>query len=206
MYFRRGIFIVFEGIDGCGKSTQIKRFADYLFNLDKYNHIVLTRNPYKDIDIRNILKEDSNPLTKAERLAELFIQDREKHVKELILPNLKKGCFVISDRFKLSTIAYQSAQGLDINELIKRNNKFPVPDITFLIDLPVEEAIKRRKEEKERDEQKFESDKEFQEKVRVNYLKIKELLKENIIIIDGNRSVDEIFFDIKKIFNHFITR
>src|SRR3989344_4059399 len=118
---KKGLFIAFEGIDGCGKSTQIKKFADYLFSKDKHNHVVLTRNPYKDTDIRGILRQDNDPLTQSDKLANLFIEDRRKHAKEIIIPNLEMGNFVVSDRYKLSTVAYQSAQGLNIQDLIKRH-------------------------------------------------------------------------------------
>ena len=114
----KGLFIVFEGIDGCGKSTQIKKFADYLFNKNKHYHVVLTRNPYKDTDIRGILRQDEDALTQSDKLANLFIEDRRKQAEEIVSPNIEKGHFVISDRYKLSTISYQGAQGIDMNDFL----------------------------------------------------------------------------------------
>lgn len=106
---KRGMFIAFEGIDGSGKSTQIKKFVLYLFDRDKHNHIVLTRNPYKDMNIRAILRADDDAMSQAEKLADLFIEDRRIFVEELVKPALEKGHTVITDRFKLATISYQAA-------------------------------------------------------------------------------------------------
>ena len=199
----RGFFIAFEGIDGCGKSTQIKKFARYLFDRSKHTHFVFTRNPYRDIRIREILKADDEPTTQAEKLAELFIGDRKKHVEEVVLPSLAQGLHVITDRFKLSTIAYQSAQGLDINELIKKHDGMPIPDMTFVIDVPAYVAARRMKTDGERKvkEHKFEKHVDFAEKIRDNYYKAKSLLKdESIFIINGERSENEIFDEVVSTF------
>ena len=200
---KRGIFIAFEGIDGCGKSTQIKKFARYLFDRSKHTHIVFTRNPYRDVRIRELLKADEDPLSQAEKFAELFISDRKKHVEEVVLPSLAQGLHVITDRFKLSTIAYQAAQGLDINELIKKHDGMPIPDITFVIDVPAHVAARRMKTDGERKvkEHKFEKHIEFSEKIRDNYYKAKILLNnEKIFIINGERNEDEIFNEVVSIF------
>jgi len=200
----KSIFIAFEGIDGCGKSTQIKKFVGYLFDLYKHNHIVLTRNPYKNSNIRTILKEDDNPLTHAEKLADLFITDRFQHVKEVVKPNLENGNIVVTDRFKLSTIAYQGAQGIPTEDLIKRHEGLLVPDITFIIDLPASKAVERMKiddKREKRNEHKFEASVEFLEKTRDNYLKSKGLLtNERIFIINGDQEAEEIHKEIISIF------
>ncbi len=193
------MLIVFEGIDGCGKTTQLWKLAKYLFYLNKHNHLLITREPYKNLKIRQILKQDINPKTQKEKLTKLFIKDREDHIKEIIKPLLQKGITLISDRYKYSTIAYQSAQGQDMNKLIEMQKEFPTPDLIFLIDLPVNEAIKRIRKDKRKEEQKFEKNKDFLEKTRQNYLKLKQLLpNENIIIINGSKTIEEIFENIKK--------
>lgn len=198
---KKGMFIAFEGIDGCGKSTQIKKFADYLFSKDKHNHVILTRNPYKDTDIRGILRQDDDPLTQADKLANLFIEDRRRQAEELVIPNLEKTHFVVSDRYKLSTIAYQGAQGLNIPNLIKKHEGLPIPDITFIIDLSAQDSSLRMKKEESRNEHKFEADLNFLENVRQNYLKAKDFLSnEKIFIIDGKRDIDSIFNEIINIF------
>lgn len=196
------MFIVFEGIDGCGKGTQMQKLANYFSTKNKYNHLLVTREPYKVREIREILKLDEPPESKAEQLTNLFIQDRREHIQDLIKPALEKNVIVISDRYKYSTIAYQAAQGQDIQKLIGMHKEMPVPDFIFIIDTSVEESFKRMKKDEIRDEeQKFERSQEFQEKVRQNFLKIPELLpNENIIIINGNRTIEEIFEDVKKHF------
>jgi dTMP kinase len=196
------MFIVFEGIDGCGKSTQIIRLANFLFNKNKYGHIVLTREPYKKREIREILKSNNDPYSQNEEITRLFVEDREEHISEIILPSLQKGEIVISDRYKYSTICYQAAQGMDINELIERQKNMPVPDFVFFIDTPSEIAIERMKNDQEKrdDVHKFEKSPEFLEKVRQNYLKMQHLLKEKFIVIDGRKSKDEIFAEVKRYF------
>jgi len=195
---KKGKFIVFEGIDGCGKSTQIWKLARYISDLSKYNHLIITRNPYKTREIRQILRQDEPPETQAEKLAELFIQDRKEHIDELILPHLEKGHYVICDRYKHSTIAYQSTQGLSIEKLSKLQEDMPVPDAVFLIDTPAEIAAERMKKDS-RDEQKFEANLNFQKKVRQKYLELAKLFPNKIFIVDGTKSVEEISTEIKKI-------
>lgn len=198
---KKGLFIAFEGIDGCGKSTQIKKFIEYLFSKDKNNNVFLTRNPYKDINIREVIRQDEDPTSKAEKLAELFIEDRKKQAEEVIIPITSNGSFVVSDRYKLSTITYQSAQGIDINSLIEKHKGLPIADITFVIDVPAQIAEQRMNKDGEREKHRFEKDSQFLEKVRMNYFKAKELLsKEKIFIINGNRTPEEIFEEIKVTF------
>jgi dTMP kinase len=197
------MFIVFDGIDGCGKSAQMDLLANYLFYVSKYNHLMLTREPYKAREIREILKKEEPAEEKAEKLTELFLKDRKEHVEEIILPNLKNNFIVICSRYKYSTIAYQSAQGQDIQKLAKMHEGLPVPDFVFIIDTPSKTAEERMNTDSAaREKHKFEKDTEFLEKVRQNYLKMPEVFPdENIIILDGNKSIEEIFKDIKK---HFV--
>src|SRR3989344_4178021 len=192
------MFIVFEGIDGCGKGSQMQKLANYFSTKNKYNHLLVTREPYKIREIREILKLDEPPEAKAEQLTNLFVQDRKEHIQDLIKPALEKNVIVISDRYKYSTIAYQAAQGQDIKKLVEMHKGMPVPDFIFIVDTSVEEAFRRmnkdKKENIRKSEQKFERSREFQEKVRQNYLKMPELLPdEKIIILDGNKTIEEIF-------------
>jgi glycine hydroxymethyltransferase len=197
---RRALFVAFEGLDGSGKSTQARKLAEYLFKEDKYNHVILTREPFKDISIRDIIKGDSNPMDDADKLADLFIADRKRHVDELIQPGLDSGCHVITDRYRLATIAYQSAQGLSIKEMIERHEGLPVPDLTFIVDVSPETAIKRMANEIRGREHKFEKSSDFLGKIRGQMIKAIELLEdENIFIVNGEREIDEIFEEIKTI-------
>ncbi|MBR9706169.1 dTMP kinase [Candidatus Pacearchaeota archaeon] len=207
---KRGLFIVFEGIDGCGKSTQVWNFARHLTNLSKYHHVLLTRNPYKSREIRAILRLTESAQTRAELLAKLFIQDRIEHVNDLVLPHINKGHHVVCDRYKLSTLAYQSAQGLPIQKLIDLHIGLPVPDITFIIDTPTEIARQRMNLDNVRDknkEHKFEADINFQNQVRKNYLLAKNhLSEEHIKIIDGTKSINEIESQVKSEFDSLMLR
>jgi dTMP kinase len=199
------MFIVFEGIDGCGKSTQMLKLADYLFKKNKYTHIVLTREPYKKREIREILKSNNNPDSEKEKLTQLFIQDRREHINDVILPALQRNITVLSDRYKYSTICYQAAQGGNIVELIEKQKDMPIPDFVFIIDTPVEIAIDRMMNDlgKRDAVHKFEKSPEFLEKTRQNYLRLQYLPKEKIILVDGRKTINEIFDDIKRYFEEF---
>ena len=200
---KRNQFIVFEGIDGSGKTTQAKLFATYLFEESKYNSVILTREPYKSREIRQIIAKDNGAYSRAEKLAKLFIQDRQEHAK-IISFLLEEGIYIVSDRYKLSTIAYQSTQGLDIQELIERHDEMPVPDLTFIIDVPVELALERMKQTKEGREQKFEANLEFQRKLRETYSRFPLLLRgEEIIVVDGRLEIDELHQQIIDIYEQF---
>jgi len=199
----KGKFIVLEGIDGCGKSTQIPVIIKYFLDKDKYNHILVTREPYKKRDIRKILRIDNSPYTQAEKLAELFIEDRREHIKELIEPALNKGIHVVSDRYKYSTIVYQSVQGLPMQELIDKHKDMPTPDLVLIFDVPVSVARERMKKDL-RKEHKFEADKEFQEKVRQRYLEMLEIFSgEKIVIVDASKSIDEVGWEVRKILDKY---
>ena len=152
----KGKFIVIEGIDGSGKTTQINQLSKWLIETDvipKNNQLVITREPGGTTlgkSIRSLLLDTSierNPDSITELL--LYAADRAQHVNEIIRPSLNKGDWVISDRFCGSTLAYQGyGRKLDI-KLIKDLETISTqglyPDITFLLDIPVEESIKRRK-------------------------------------------------------------
>ncbi len=198
----KSLFIVFEGIDGSGTSTQTTLFGEKIFQADKSHHVLLTREPYDNEytkKIREKLRIDGDAYLDAEQMADLYIEDRKKHIKDLIKPNLRKGIYVVSDRYKLSTLAYQSAQGLNIDKLITKHNNFPIPDLTFFIDTSVEVALQRSKQ----DEPKFENQ-EFQEKTREKYLQTIEKLRakgEIIYRINGNKNISEVSNSIFQVFS-----
>ena len=155
----KGKFIVFEGIDGSGKSTQINQLSKWLNEtnlIPANNKLVVTREPggtKLGQSIRSLLLNTSieqNPDSITELL--LYAADRAQHVNEIIRPSLNKGDWVISDRFCGSTLAYQGyGRKLDI-KLIKTLETIATqgiaPDITFLLDITVDESIKRRLDRK----------------------------------------------------------
>lgn len=136
-------------------------------------------------------------------MARLFIEDRRRHVRELILPALKHGVDVVCDRYKLSTIAYQAAQGLDMDKLIARHKGMPVPDITFFLYVTPEVAMRRT----DKKDKKFERSREFQEKVLTSYFEaIGKLGKmgEKIVIIDGNQKPKKVAEYVWKKWKEFV--
>ncbi len=200
---KRGRFIVFEGIDGCGKSTQLKKFVEYLFASDKYVHVVMTREPFKNVNIRSVLREDDDATSKAEKLAQLFIEDRFVHARELIEPLLSAGVDVVCDRYKLSTLAYQSAQGLDLKELIARHEGLPVPDLTFIVDVPASVAAQRMASDNRASLHKFEANIDFLEAVRTQFRRMPSALpQERIIIIDGAHNTEDVFAQVRRAFEN----
>ena len=156
----RGKFIVFEGIDGSGKTTQINELSKWLTCTDLIplsNQLVITKEPggtNLGRAIRSLLLDtagEESPDSITELL--FYAADRSQHVNEIVRPSLDKGDWVISDRFCGSTIAYQGyGRKLNLN-LIKDLETIATqgisPDITFLLDIPVEESIKRRVHQKD---------------------------------------------------------
>lgn len=198
-----GKFIVFEGIDGSGKGSQIIRFAKYLFELDKKTNILLTREPTlhsePGILVRKLLKEGKDPKENGKLFTDLYVQDREYHLKNLIIPALEKGVTVISDRYILSTLAYQQAQGMSLDVLLEMNSSFLSPDITFLLDVPEEVAYARinRVRPEEVQEMFDRAPLKFIEELRNNYLSlVKQNHFENVVLINANKYVEEVNKDI----------
>ncbi|MBU0479862.1 MAG: dTMP kinase [Proteobacteria bacterium] len=138
-----GKLIAFEGIDGTGKSTQIRMLADCLSG--RGFDVVTTREPTDGPCGRKIrsLFASRDQLTPEEELA-LFMDDRREHVRELILPALKRGAVVLTDRYYFSTAAYQGAAGHDPQAILAANEAFaPVPDLVIILDLSPEESVRR---------------------------------------------------------------
>jgi len=151
----KGKFIVIEGIDGCGKTTQIKELSKWLPNsglLQKDSKLISTREPGGSLlgkKLRGLILEN-NENNKPSSLAELLLYsaDRAEHVSKIIAPALKNNDWVISDRFSDSTLAYQG-YGRNINLEIIKNIESIVcqgeyPDITFFLEISPEESILRR--------------------------------------------------------------
>lgn len=198
---KKGIFIVIDGIDGSGKSEIVKILHNYLFSNKKYR-ILTTREPTNGIygkQIREMLRKEKDPKSNSKKLMELFIKDREEHLKNTIEPFLKSSNrhelnIVLCDRYYYSTIAFQGAQGLDIKDLIAKNKKFKKPDIAFILDVEPSVALERIAY---REKEKFEQ-LDFMKKIRENFLKLPKLLKDNIKIIDSSRSLKEVFDDVRR--------
>ncbi|MCH8011111.1 MAG: dTMP kinase [Candidatus Marinimicrobia bacterium] len=204
----KGIFITFEGIDGCGKTTQAELLESRL--KQERRNIVLVREPGGTViseQIRSIILDknhnEMDPITETILLA----ASRAQLTEEIIIPNVESGNIVISDRYTDSTLAYQGfGRGLDLTWL-KNINKFATkdtdPDITILVDIPVEVAISRMKG-KSFDRMEIEGNK-FLRRVRKGYLHLAQDYSDRFIVVDGMKSIHEIQTQIWKSISRVFT-
>ena len=188
MKSKRGVFISFEGIDGSGKSTQILRLKSLLEG--KGFSVIFVREPGGTLvseRIRPILLDKGSAGMKPEAELLLFEAARAQIVREVIEPALFRGEIVICDRFFDSTVAYQGyARGIDLDTIHKLND-FATgglePDITFLLDLPVEDAVKRQGKRGEKDRMELEGV-AFMQKVRDGFL-THASSKDRMVVLDA---------------------
>lgn len=196
----KGSFVTFEGIDGCGKTTQAKLLLEHI-NKSSGNAI-LVREPggtRVSEEIRQVLlNTERSELTKRTE-ALLMVASRAQLTDEVILPHLNDGKIVIADRYIDSTVAYQGGgRKLDIpwlHELNRFATDFLMPHITFFVDILPEEAMRRKKDSYDRIE---DSGLEFQNRVRNVYLELADADRERIVVVDGHEKE-------KNIHNHIIT-
>ena len=188
-----GLFITFEGGDGCGKTTQIKLLDEYLRN--KGYKTLLTREPGSKglgVKLREILLNyDGDVSPTCESF--LFLADRAQHVDCIIKPALKEGVIVLCDRHTDSTVAYQGyGRGLDL-EQIHNLNKIATsglkPNLTIVLDVDVETSQKRVGSEKDRMES---AGIEFFQKVRQGFLEIAKQEPKRVKVVDSTQSIEEI--------------
>ena len=201
----KGKFITFEGIDGCGKSTQVKMLVEKLEQLNM--DVITIREPGGtriSESIREILLyRDTHELGERTE-ALLMTASRTQLTKEVIIPALNKGTWVIADRYADSTLAYQGG-GRKVNiEWLEKLNKFATydtsPDLTFFIDILPYEGVRRQKYKQDRIEQ---AGIDFQKSTRDLYLKLAEKYSDRIIVINGQEDIDTIH---KNIWNKFENR
>lgn len=134
--------IVFEGIDGTGKSTQVQLLADWL--REKGREVVTSREPTDQPWGRKLRESAATGRLSPEDELDYFLKDRRQHVDEVIRPALDAGKVVILDRYYFSTMAYQGSRGMDPAAIRALNEAFaPVPDLLLILDLEVDAALKR---------------------------------------------------------------
>lgn len=194
----KGLFIVFEGIDGSGESTQAALLKDFLEKMGK--KVLLTKEPYIENEsgkkIREVLEKKVSMDLK--ELQILFTENRREHLEKLIEPALNDGVTVISDRYYFSTFAFGAASGVDLEYLISLNEKFLHPNVTFILDVAPEISMERI--------DKRGKPKEFFEKVdrlknTREYYKLFPKRFKDVYLIDGERSIEEVFEEIKRRIN-----
>ena len=139
---QRGLFIVIEGIDGTGKSTQAKRLGEWFASQGR--EVVLSREPTAGPWGTKVRESAATGRLSPEDELQYFLNDRRQHVDELIAPSLAAGKVVILDRYYFSTMAYQGARGFNPAEIRRKNEAFaPVPDLLLIMDLDVDSALER---------------------------------------------------------------
>lgn len=183
-----GLLVAFEGIDGTGKSTQVRLLAESL--RDMGHNVMVTREP-TDGPVGQRIRElfTSRAEVSQEEELELFLADRRQHVAEVIKPALSAGRIVLTDRYYLSTAAYQGAAGLDPAEIIRRNEQFaPVPDLVLLLVVPPALGVKRIRTLRGESLNAFEQEKELKKVAEIFDL----LDRGYIRRIDASQSVEEV--------------
>ena len=200
-------FITLEGIEGSGKTSSLKSITDLL---DKKNiSYVVTREPGGSSigkELRAILLDPETEISPEVELM-LMLSDRKDHVEKIILPNLEKGNWVVSDRFMDSSIAYQGGgRQLGKKFIISLSEylNLPQPDLTLLFDLPVETSLSRVKARGELD--RFEKEElEFHKRIRNTYLDLAKNNSNRIKIIDSSEKIESMLNNVKqaieKLFN-----
>lgn len=199
---KKGLFITFEGADGCGKTTQMDLLAEYLKNNGK--EVLLTREPGgKGLGekVREILLNyDGDVSDKCESF--LFLADRAQNIDIIVNPAVEKGKIVLCDRHIDSTVAYQGyGRGLDIERINMLNNLATnghKPYLTFVFDIDVETSMKRVGKEKDRMES---AGIDFHNRVRKGYLELAKQEPKRIKVLDATKSIEEIHNNVIEIIN-----
>jgi dTMP kinase len=197
----RGRFITFEGIDGCGKTTQFRMLAQWL--RDRGKEVVETVEPGGTAigqQIRKILLDPASAGIQPRTELLLYFASRAQNVDQVIRPALDAGHVVLCDRFTDSTLVYQGCgRGLDMNvvrDLDRIACRGLKPDVTFLIDIDPETSLMRAKRRNERvglSESRIDEESgAFHERVRQGYLALAKAEPERIVVIDGGGGIGEV--------------
>ena len=194
----QGVFICIEGLDGCGKSTQAKLLVR---RLRRTYDAMYTAEPSRGIIGRFIKKHCLHGEKRCSGVVEalLFAADRLEHVETTVLPLLKQGKIVVSDRYIYSSLAYQGATGLDLEWIEKINEHVIRPDLAVFIDVEPEAVVQRLKPKKSVME-----DLETQRKVREVYVSFVD--RGELVRVNGNKSKEEVAGDIAAVVQSFLEK
>lgn len=201
------MFITFEGGEGSGKTTCINRVVETLQKEGK--EIVLTREPGGtpiSEEIRNVILDKKNTDMDPRTEALLYAASRRQHIVQKILPSLREGKIVISDRFLDSSLAYQGvARGLGIDEIFKVNQYATEglePDVTFFFDIEPEEGLRRISANSEREVNRLDVEKlSFHHNVRNAFLELAKRYPNRIVVIDASQDKDGVYNSVMKEIN-----
>ena len=199
-----GAFIVFDGLPGCGKSTMIRKSFEYIYGKSKkYDNILVTDEPTNGPfgqKLREFFKKQKSSSDFASEIFELFVKDRAWHIENIIKPCLEKNFVILCDRYKYSSIAYQTVQGTDFNKVFLAHKDFLSPTLSLIFDVDPIVAYKRidsEVSEKRKDSDKF-RDMEFISSLRNHFLNIPSILPdENIQIIDASVPISSVFNSVR---------
>lgn len=195
-----GLFITFEGIDGSGKSTQIRMLAETLRG--KGFDVVLTREPGGSDgaeEIRSLVLEGDPDRWSAETEILLFTAARRDHLERTILPALAAGKIVLCDRFADSTRMYQGLSRGDLRETVDHLHRLMIgrePDLTILIDMDPATGLSRAKSRATTEERFEDFGQALQEQMRKGFLGLANEFSDRFRIIDGDQSIDAVASDI----------
>lgn len=209
---KQGVFITFEGIEGCGKSTQAKRLGKSLGRMG-IAHVMTLEPGGTEIGrkMRQVLLDSRNKhLTPLAELM-LYAADRAQHVEEVIKPALRAGKWVICDRFSDATVVYQGAARGQDRTLIRLLNRVVTdgiqPHLTFLLDCPVEVGLRRARGRNMKGQDRFEKEAlSFHHKVRSGYLDLARKNKRRFVILDATANRKEIEALILRHLDRFLIR
>lgn len=204
----RGMFITFEGIEGCGKTTQVELLRKYLTGLG--HEVLVTREPGGSPigeKIRDILLDPGNCGMTALTELLLYEASRAQHVVDVIRPALESGVTVISDRFYDASTAYQGhARGLGADTVMELNliaTGGLEPDLTIVLDLPASEGLRRLG----RDLDRIESEAiDFHEKVRNGYIEVAGKDPERVKVVDSSGAIETTASEVVKIVEDLLPR
>lgn len=194
----KGLFIVIEGIDGTGKSTQVKRLGEWYASLGR--DVLLSREPTDGPWGRKLRESASTGRLSPQEELDCFLKDRRQHVEKKIRPALEAGKVVILDRYYFSTMAYQGARGFDPAEIRRMNEAFaPRPDLLLILDLEVEAAHERIGHRGD-SANEFEK-RESLQRCREIFLSLKD--ESFVRLVDSSGSLDEVSGRILEVVKNF---
>ncbi|QQG38979.1 MAG: dTMP kinase [Candidatus Woesearchaeota archaeon] len=207
---KRGLFVVFEGVDGSGKETQMLELARDIRRRSKYNGVLLTHEPWQSEEIKRRLAADKDAFSDGEAMSRLFVDDRVFHSTALLTPVLGLGTHVLGDRYSMSTCAYQWTQGIPVEAIVRMHtDKGPyllTPDLTILLEVSLDIGMERMKRRGDPPE-KFEN-RDFQARLIESYQRLCVMARTthkdffgSVALIDGNRPIEEVAAGVRAAFD-----